>query len=205
MIVSIPDSALKLFPGVVFSGDRTGNKVYLTFDDGPIPEVTLPILELLEEYKAIATFFEVGENVFKYPEVHDRILREGHQVANHTFNHVSGWKTKSKEYLGNIEKANKLIKSNYFRPPYGRLTPKQFKRIKEAGYKVVYWDILSKDYDRTVSPEECLNNIVSNLQNGSIVLLHDSLKAEKKVLAILPKVLETIKQKGFEFGRIDEI
>ena len=205
MIVSLPDSAQKLFPGVVFSGERTINKVYLTFDDGPIPEVTLPILELLKEHKAIATFFEVGENVFKYPEVHDRILKEGHQVANHTFNHLSGWKTKSKEYLENVEKANKLIKSDYFRPPYGRMTPKQFKGLKKAGYKVIYWNILSRDYDKAVSQEECLNNIVSNLQKGSIILMHDSLKAEKNVLAVLPKVLETIKQKGLEFGRIDEI
>jgi peptidoglycan/xylan/chitin deacetylase (PgdA/CDA1 family) len=205
LIVSLPDSAQKLFPGVVFSGERNINKVYLTFDDGPIPEVTLPILELLKEHKAIATFFEVGENVFRYPEVHDRILKEGHQVANHTFNHLSGWKTKSKEYLENVEKANKLIKSDYFRPPYGRMTPKQFNGLKKASYKIIYWDILSRDYDKTVSQEECLNNILSNLQNGSIILLHDSLKAEKNVLAVLPKVLETIKQKGFEFGRIDEI
>tara|TARA_B100000795_G_scaffold34831_1_gene22983 strand:+ start:27536 stop:28153 length:618 start_codon:yes stop_codon:yes gene_type:complete len=205
LIVSLPDSAQKLFPGVVFSGDRTINKVYLTFDDGPIPEVTLPILDLLKKHKAVATFFEVGENVLKNPTVHQRILDEGHMVANHTYNHLSGWKTKSKEYLSNIETANGLIKSAYFRPPYGRMTPKQFKRLKVAGYKVVYWDILSKDYDKTVTPEECLDNVVNNLQKGSIILMHDSLKAEKNVLMALPKVLETIKQKGFEFGRIDEI
>jgi len=205
LIVSVPDSAQKLFPGVVFSGDRSSNKVYLTFDDGPIPEVTLPILDILKQQKALATFFEVGENVYQHPDIHQRILDEGHMVANHTFNHLSGWKSTSKKYLENIEKANELIQSNYFRPPYGRISPKQLRCVKDAGYEVIYWDILSKDYNKSVSPEECLNNVSSNLQSGSIILMHDSLKAKKNVLTVLPKLLEIIKTKGLEFARVDQL
>ena len=126
-------------------------------------------------------------------------------VANHTFNHLSGWKSTSKKYLENIEKANELIQSNYFRPPYGRISPKQLRCVKDAGYEVIYWDILSKDYNKSVSPEECLNNVASNLQSGSIILMHDSLKAKKNVLTVLPKLLEIIKTKGLEFARVDQL
>ncbi len=205
MIVSVPDSAQKLFPGVVFSGDKSKNTIYLTFDDGPVPEVTAPILDLLKKHMAIATFFAVGENVHRYPQLHQRILNEGHQIANHTYNHLSGWKTNKEDYLKNIEKAADLIDSRFFRPPYGRISPSQLTALKKANYKVIYWNILSKDYDKTVTPEECTKNVLNHLQNGSIILMHDSIKAKNNVQESLPTILDEIKNRGFKFGRIDQI
>ncbi len=205
MLVSVPDSVQRLFPGLILSGNKTEKKVYLTFDDGPVPEVTLPILDILKEHNALATFFEVGENVERYSEVHQRILKEGHQTANHTFNHLSGWKTKTADYLQNIHKADSLIGSKYFRPPYGRIKPKQIKAVKEQGYELVFWNVLSKDYDKSVNAEQCLRNCTQNIQNGSIVLMHDSIKAKENVLFVLPKLLGFLSENEFEFGRIDEI
>lgn len=205
MIFSIPDSAKKLFPGVIFSGNPQKNKVYLTFDDGPVPEVTPQVLDILKEHQVLATFFEVGENVQRNPDLHARIQEEGHQVANHTFNHLNGWKTRTEKYVENVELAKEQIDSRFFRPPYGRMTPKQFSLLKNGGYKVVYWNVLSKDYDRSLSPERCLKNVMERIKNGSVILFHDSIKAKNNVLTVLPKVLEEAKSRGFEFGTIDEI
>ncbi len=205
MLVSVPSYAQKILPGIIISGDPKKQQVYLTFDDGPIPEVTLPILDILKKEKVVATFFEVGENVFNHPNIHERILEEGHQVANHTYNHLDGWNTKTSDYIKNVEQANALIKSNCFRPPYGRLKPKQVKALKKAGYNLAYWSVLSKDYSKSVTKAQCLKNCVDHVKSGSVVLMHDSIKAQENVLYVLPRLIKHVKNLGLGFGTLRDI
>ncbi len=208
-----------LCPSLLWNLPKTGNTLYLTFDDGPIPEVTPWVLALLKEYHAKATFFCIGKNISKHPEIFEQILAEGHNVGNHSFNHLNGWKTPISTYIENVEKAEKIIfekseardrnqgnrtKKNLklFRPPYGKITPKQIKTLQGQGYKIVMWEVISGDFDVNVSPENCLNNVLKNSKPGSIVVFHDSIKASEKLKEVLPKVLEYYHQKEFEFKAI---
>lgn len=214
-----------LYPSLLWNLPKTGNTLYLTFDDGPIPEVTPWVLALLKEYHAKATFFCIGENIVKHPEVFDQILAEGHNVGNHSFNHLDGWKTPISTYIENVEKTEKIIfekqegryknqdnrteskeKRNknlkLFRPPYGKITPKKIKILQEQGFKIVMWEVISGDFDVNISPENCLNNVLKNSKPGSIVVFHDSIKASANLKEVLPKVLEYFHQKGFEFNAI---
>jgi peptidoglycan/xylan/chitin deacetylase (PgdA/CDA1 family) len=172
---------------------------YLTFDDGPIPEVTPWVLDELKKYQVKATFFCIGDNIAKNPEIFKRIIAEGHQIGNHTCNHLNGWKTDTANYLDNVEKCEIEIKKHFstnqsklFRPPYGRLSFKQAKLLLSKGYKIIMWSILSGDFDISISKEKCLKNVLSGLKNGDIIIFHDSLKAEKNLRYVLPKVLEKI-------------
>ena len=219
-------------PSLLWNLPKTGNTLYFTFDDGPIPEVTPWVLALLKEYNAKATFFCIGENIVKHPEVFDQILSEGHNVGNHSFNHLNGWKTPISTYIENVEKAEEIIfeklesrnqrqesrhkkqdfrKENkekrnknlkLFRPPYGKITPKQIKILQGQGFKIVMWEVISGDFDLNISPEDCLNNVIKNSKPGSIVVFHDSIKASENLKEVLPKVLEYFHQKGFEFKAI---
>ena len=214
-----------LYPSLLWNLPKTGNTLYLTFDDGPIPEVTPWVLALLKEYHAKATFFCIGENIVKHPEVFDQILAEGHNVGNHSFNHLDGWKTSISTYIENVEKTEKIIfekqegryknqdnrteskeKRNknlkLFRPPYGKITPKQIKILQGQGFKIVMWEVISGDFDVNISPENCLNNVLKNSKPGSIVVFHDSIKASANLKEVLPKVLQYFHQKGFEFNAI---
>jgi len=221
-----------LYPSLLWNLPKTGNTLYLTFDDGPIPEVTPWVLALLKEYNAKATFFCIGENIVKHPEIFDQILAEGHNVGNHSFNHLNGWKTPTSTYNENVEKAEEIIlemresrnqrqesrdknqdfgkeskeKRNknlkLFRPPYGKITPKQIKTLQRMGFKIVMWEVISGDFDLKLSPEKCLNNVLKNSKPGSIVVFHDSIKASANLKEVLPKVLEYFHQKGFEFKAI---
>ncbi len=208
-----------LCPSLLWNLPKTGNTLYLTFDDGPIPEVTPWVLALLKEYHAKATFFCIGKNISKHPEIFEQILAEGHNVGNHSFNHLNGWKTPISTYIENVEKAEKIIfekseardrnqgnrtKKNLklFRPPYGKITPKQIKTLQGQGYKIVMWEVISGDFDVNVSPENCLNNVLKNSKPGSIVVFHDSIKASEKLKEVLPKVLEYYHHKEFEFKAI---
>ncbi|MFA6924056.1 MAG: polysaccharide deacetylase family protein [Bacteroidales bacterium] len=174
------------------------NEIYLTFDDGPIPEVTYEVLKILAQYNAKATFFCVGENVQKHSEVYKSILNAGHSVGNHTFNHISGWTTLSKKYFANIQKCDDLLHTRLFRPPYGKIRPLQVLKLKKK-YSIILWSVLSGDFDKKISPEKCLDNVIKYTKNGSIVVFHDSLKAKKNMLYALPKFLHHYSEKGYEF------
>jgi peptidoglycan/xylan/chitin deacetylase (PgdA/CDA1 family) len=200
----------KMFPDYVWEISTNQKELYLTFDDGPTPEITHWVLDCLKIYQAKATFFCIGENVKKHPELFQALLEHGHSIGNHTNNHIKGWKTKTKEYLENVQVAqetinNHLLQSsnnNLFRPPYGQISPKQGKKLIGNGYKVVMWDVLSFDWDKSVSNRECFNYVTSKSKNGSIVVFHDSAKASNNMKYTLPKVLEYYTEKGFAFKGI---
>ena len=171
-------------------------KVYLTFDDGPIPGLTDEILDILSEYNAKATFFCVGENVKRYREIYDKILAQGHATGNHTHHHLKGWSTNYKEYLDDIREAANYIGSGLFRPPYGLMSYRQAKALSKD-YRVVMWSVLTKDYDPAVSREECLQTAVQGVRPGAILVFHDNVKAREKVLYALPRLLEQMEKEGW--------
>ena len=202
----MPRFIQRLYPERIWAFPASTNSVYLTFDDGPIPEVTPWVLDELKKYNAKATFFCIGENVKKHPEIFQRILTEGHSVGNHTFNHLNGAKTETLAYIENVERCHEAINSEVkiqnsklFRPPYGKITSKQAKILQQKGFKIVMWDIISYDYDANVSEEKCLQNVLKHIKPGSVVVFHDSVKAEKNLRYVLPKVLEFVGEKGL-FG-----
>jgi len=186
---------------MIWSYPNEENQVYLTFDDGPIPVVTPWVLDILAHYEMKATFFVVGDNVAKNPDLYHRILDEGHTVGNHTYNHLNGWKTDIDTYMNNIYEADKIIQTNLFRPPYGRLKPAQNKIIRDEK-TIVMWDVLSGDFDQNISPQRCLDNVLENYNSGSIIVFHDSLKAEQNLRFALPKVLENIETRGFKAANL---
>lgn len=173
--------------------------IYLTFDDGPIPEVTEFVLDQLNMYDAKATFFCIGKNVLENPDIYGRIKKEGHRVGNHTHNHLKGWKHKTSAYIENVDTAAQIIDSNLFRPPYGRIKKKQAKALLKKGYEIIMWDVLSGDFDKGISKERCLENVLSNTQNGSIIVFHDSIKAKDKLAYALPRVLTYFTNEGYSF------
>ena len=175
----------------------------MTFDDGPIPSVTPWVLEQLKQYDAKATFFCVGENIKKHSELFEQVKEEGHAIGSHTFSHLNGWTTDNIPYFHNVRHGATLSNSMLFRPPYGRLRPKQAQFLLRH-YRIIMWDVLSGDFDPAISPEQCLKNVVNNAQPGSIVVFHDSLKAEEKLNYTLPRVLEHFSKQGFTFDRLNE-
>lgn len=198
----------KVFNNLVWDITNSENKIYLTFDDGPIPSVTEWVLDLLKSEGIKATFFCIGDNIKKHPEIYKRILTEGHQIGNHTFNHLNGWKTKTNYYIENFKlcetEHSKLNPKHsfLFRPPYGKIKPSQFKEIRQLGFKIIMWDVLSYDFDQNISEEKCLKNVISKTSQGSIIVFHDSLKAEKNLKYALPKAIQILKNKGFTFDVI---
>ena len=170
--------------------------VYLTFDDGPHPEITAFVLDELKKWEAKASFFCIGENVARYPDVFKRIKDEGHTIGNHTMHHLNGWKTKDDMYLDDIRQAAQLISSDLFRPPYGRIRFSQLQKLDKK-MKVVMWSLLSGDFDVTITPEKCLNNVISNIKNGDIIVFHDSIKAKKNLMYALPLVLKFLRDNGY--------
>ena len=173
--------------------------LYLTFDDGPHPEITPWVLAILAEFKAKATFFCVGANVEKYPEVYRRILHEGHAVGNHTFHHLKGWEVSNEDYFNDIDACAQLVDSKLFRPPYGKITPSQALKLRRDGYKIIMWSVLSRDFEPELNQEESVNAVRQNSDNGSILVYHDSLKAEKNLREMLPQVLAHFRKQQFEF------
>jgi len=230
-----------LFSHQVWDIPNTEKKVYLTFDDGPTPEVTEWVLSVLKQHNIKATFFCIGDNIRKYPELFQKVILEGHSIGNHTYNHLQGWKTSDKDYLRNIKECEEIISIQYsvpriqcsdssswqndknlkaapgsfqecklnteycklFRPPYGKIRPSQSAQLRKKGYKIIMWDILSADFDLQVSPEKCLDNVVKNTTQGSIIVFHDSKKAFRNLEYALPETIAILKEKGFLFDRID--
>jgi peptidoglycan/xylan/chitin deacetylase (PgdA/CDA1 family) len=195
-----------IFPNYVWNIPNDEQKVFLTFDDGPTPEITEWVLEQLKKYNAKATFFCIGNNIEKYPEIFQKTIAEGHAIGNHTFDHLNGWKTSTEEYIENVklyETQNpKLVTRNLFRPPYGKIKHSQSKILRKLGYKIIMWDVLSRDYDQSISATQCLENVLSNIETGSIIVFHDSVKAEHNLKYVLPKTLEFLKEKGFICDKI---
>lgn len=173
--------------------------VYLTFDDGPTPVITQKVLDLLDEYKAKATFFCVGKNISKHPGIYKKILEKGHATGNHTYSHLNGWKTSIKEYIEDVKKCRHLVEGNLFRPPYGKMSKQQKKHIKKMGYNIVMWTILSRDFDKKVDPGESIKQVKTKGKKGSIIVFHDSEKAAASLFKILPVVLNYYTGKGFCF------
>ena len=181
--------------------------MYLTFDDGPIPEVTPKVLAILDRYGVKATFFMVGENIDKHPEVYQQVVEAGHSIGNHTYNHLKGWKTPFKEYMENVKKCDESVRrklspftfhlSPLFRPPYGKATFRQRRALHKKGYRLIYWDILTRDYDPTRTPEQMLKQIQRNVRPGSIINFHDSLKSNERMLEVLPKVIEYLQAEKY--------
>ena len=172
--------------------------IYLTFDDGPIPEVTMDVLSILREKNAKATFFCVGDNVRKYPEVYRAILEGGHSTGNHTFHHLNGWTTAPGSYYSNVKHCSELVQSRLFRPPYGRFTPSQYFLLRKE-YRFIMWSVLAGDFDPGTSPARCLDNALQNSENGSILVFHDSIKAKEKVLYALPRLIDSLTNSGYRF------
>lgn len=208
-----PKLLQRMFPKRVWSFPEKQNTVFLTFDDGPIPDVTPWVIDTLKEHDAKATFFCIGENVKKHPEIFRSLIDSGHSIGNHTYNHLNGWKTNNSRYLKNValfEKEMKtqieLSKNNHpkplFRPPFGKINSTQSKALQRRGYKIIMWDVLSGDYNTSISKEKCLQNVLQNIAQGSIVVFHDSIKAEQNLRYVLPKVLNFITEKGWKCEKI---
>lgn len=172
--------------------------LYLTFDDGPEPEVTPEVLRILKEKNALATFFCLGKNVINNPDIYQSILQEGHKAGNHSYSHLNGWKTPPGNYFSDVMRCNEVFTSAIFRPPYGRFTPSQYYLLKKQ-FRFVLWSVLSGDFHQGISPDQCFNNVVSNTKDGSIIVFHDSLKAKEKVLQVLPMILGHFIEEGFSF------
>lgn len=201
-LAKTPKVLKRTYPKYLWDFPSIEKSIYLTFDDGPTPEITSWVLAELRKFNAKATFFCIGKNVEQHPDLFKEVLAEGHAVGNHTYSHLNGWETKSFAYLKDVVKCSKVFQSNLFRPPYGKITRFQAKAIL-SNYTIVMWDVLSADFDKNCSPEKCLKNVIENAKKGSIIVFHDSLKAEKKLKYALPKVLEHFSKQGFQFKAIN--
>ena len=203
----------KIFSKYIWDIHNSENKIYLSFDDGPTPEITEWVLEELKKYNAKATFFCIGNNIEKHPEIFAKVANEGHSIGNHTFNHLNGWKTSTKEYLENVNLCESSIlnlkstilnlQPKLFRPPYGKIKLSQSKKLGQLSYKIIMWDVLSADFDTSISKEKCLDNVIKNTKSGSIIVFHDSVKAFPNLEYSLPKALKYWAAKGFIFERMD--
>ena len=194
-----PEIIKRLFSAYTWDIKTDNKELYLTFDDGPTPDVTMWVLDMLDQFDAKATFFCIGKNVQLYPKIYNEIGLRGHSIGNHTHNHIKGWKTSTKTYLEDINKASVYIESDFFRPPYGKLTITQGKKLLKKKYAIIMWDVVAKDWDHSISPDRCLQNVITNSGPGSIIVFHDSYKAEKNMSYALPRVLDYFKERGFKF------
>ena len=203
MIIEQPSKWLRwLYPQALWRMDVNDHSVYLTFDDGPIPESTPFILKVLKEFDVKATFFVVGDNVRKYPELYQQILNEGHRVGNHTYNHIGGARHSIYTYEKNVKKCDDLIHSDLFRPPHGWMRPTQYHRFKHK-FRIVMWDLVTRDYSKRLSAYDVVRNVHLYARNGSIITFHDSLKSIDKLHYALPASLRYLKSQGYEFKVFD--
>jgi peptidoglycan/xylan/chitin deacetylase (PgdA/CDA1 family) len=199
MSIQVPDLLRPLLGKLTWRRDSSSKVIYITFDDGPVPEVTPLVLELLDKHNIKATFFCVGDNVRKHPEVYNEVVRRGHKTGNHTFNHIKGFSFSVDEYVANVEKAAEYIDSELFRPPYGRIKRSQIKRL-QSRYEIIMWDLITYDYNRKLSKKSMLRNIKHYSRSGSIIVFHDSIKAKDNMLAVLPMAIEYWNSQGYTYG-----
>ena len=203
--IQTPRWTQKLFSNFTYrySDDKQGNivskKLYLTFDDGPQPAVTTWVLQQLAAYDAKATFFCIGDNVVKHPATYEAVLAAGHAVGNHTFNHLNGWRTATNTYIDNVKTCQQVVDSRLFRPPYGRISGRQARLVRELGLEIVLWEVICGDFDPSLSPQQALDNVLRYARSGSVVVFHDSVKAFPILKVILPQVLSHFAEEGFEF------
>ena len=203
MIIEQPAIWLRwLYPKATWRMDKHERAVYLTFDDGPIPEATPFILKTLAEFNVRATFFMVGDNARKYPELFEQVVAAGHRIGNHTFNHIGGFKHSIKHYCANADKANELLKTDLFRPPHGWMRFDQYFWLGRK-YRIVMWDLVTRDYSKWMSPQGVLNNVRRYARNGSIITFHDSLKSIDKLYFALPESIKWLKKQGYQFKVFD--
>ncbi len=206
----IPKIIKELFPNYIWDVRNENKTIYLTFDDGPIPDVTEFVLEQLKKYNAKATFFCIGDNIKKHPEIFKKIISDGHVIGNHTMNHIQAWGTNKELYLQNVMECENCIREyidvdsiqKYFRPPYGQISVSKLGAVKKLGYKIVLWDTLSKDWEQTFSKENCLQNVIQHVESGSILVFHDSVKASKNLKYVLPEVLHYFSEREYTFDSI---
>lgn len=194
----------EIFPDLIWRMNTPEKELFLTFDDGPIPQVTPWVLDMLSRFNAKASFFCVGQNMEKHPDILNRIKDEGHSIGSHTHHHISGWANNNLDYILDVRKASRIAESNLFRPPYGRLRPSQVRFLKHH-YKIVMWDVLSGDFDPDISSETCLNNIIKNTSQGSIIVLHDNIKTFDKIKFVLPSILEHYSALGYRFSNLSAL
>ena len=204
MVHNIPKWFQRMFPGYTWQLPNGQKTIYLTFDDGPIPEITEWVLDTLKKYNIKASFFVVGENVSKHPEIFRKLVKDRHVVGNHTFHHVRGWETSTPMYLVDAGLCKEVIMENggdepkYFRPPHGRIKPSQAKELRNQ-YELLMWNVLTIDYDKNFNKEKCLRNSIKATSKGAIVVFHDSLKAEKNLKYVLPRYIEHFLAQGYSF------
>jgi peptidoglycan/xylan/chitin deacetylase (PgdA/CDA1 family) len=189
------------YPSLVWNKSRSDKVIYLTFDDGPIPDVTDFVLKTLKSFQAKATFFCIGDNITKYPEIFQQVVDDGHRIGNHTYNHLKGWKTTDELYLRNFSKCQELTATDLFRPPYGRIKKSQIKEIRKCypNLQIIMWDVLSGDFDPFLAPNKCFENVIRHTTNGSIIVFHDSLKAFDRLKYALPRTLQYLSDQGYTF------
>ncbi|MBK3517359.1 polysaccharide deacetylase family protein [Carboxylicivirga marina] len=201
--VQPPEVLRKLFPHTLWRAKGEGKTLYLTFDDGPVEKETTWVMNLLDDYKIKASFFCVGENADNNTHLMQELLKRGHSVGNHAYNHLPAWKCSRKEYFDNIEKAKPFIPGGLFRPPHGQLYPWYMTELKHQFKHIVMWDVLSMDYDARLSQHDVLNNVLNNTREGSILLFHDSKKAWKRMHYALPAALDQLLKEGYQFKKLE--
>lgn len=206
--VKTPNIIKRIFPKLIWDISSKNKTIYLTFDDGPTPEVTDWVLEQLNHYNAKATFFCIGKNITNHPDILKNTIQNGHTIGNHTNHHLNNWKVSSKTYIKDVEQTHEILKqqlepehkpNKLFRPPYGKIKLKTTRKLQRKGFKIVMWNILSADFDQSIRPEKCLENVINNTTNGSIIVFHDSLKAFDNLKYALPKTLEHFSQQDYQF------
>ncbi|MBQ8226673.1 MAG: polysaccharide deacetylase family protein [Bacteroidaceae bacterium] len=203
MLIEQPSKFLRwIYPKALWRMDPSEKSVYLTFDDGPIPEVTPWVLDVLDRYGVKATFFMVGENAFKHPEVFEMVKARGHRIGNHTYNHIGGMRHGIGSYVANVDKANELLRTNLFRPPHGWMKWEQYLFVRSS-YKVVMWDLVTRDYSTHLNGRDVLLNVRRYARPGSIITFHDSLKSQDKLLYALPRAIEWLQAQGYSFRVFD--
>ena len=205
-----PRILMRIFSKYTWRFNTDKKEIFLTFDDGPTPEITEFVLTELKQYNAKATFFCIGKNIKNHPKLFSKIVSEGHSIGNHTQNHLKGWITNSKNYIDNVlECKNTITQFNdskntqhLFRPPYGKIKKSQAKELLKKGYKIIMWDVLSADFDTTISNQKCLQNVLKNTTKGSVIVFHDSVKAAERMKFVLPKILKEFSENGYTFSKI---